>query len=565
MDQIEQVRNKTDIVELISQSVSLKKTGQSFKGLCPFHSETKPSFFVSPELQIYKCFGCGAGGNVFNFLMETEGMTFGEALRFLAEKAGIKLKRYKPTREEKQRDLLLEINHLASEYYHFLLTKHKVGQKARDYLKKRKITPALINLFKLGYAPAMWDGLVKFLVEKKKYRAEILEKAGLVIRSQRLEARGQHFYDRFRDRLIFPLFDHRKNVLGFSGRVINGGEDAPKYINTPETPVYHKSKMLYGLDMAKAAIKKKKLAIIVEGETDVISSYKAGVKNVVAIKGSALTKDQVKLLSRFCENIALAFDIDFAGNAAAKRGIEIAEKTGLNIRVIRPLYGKDADECVSHSPELWRKSTKKSVSIWEFYLDSAFKKHSAKTAESKKKVGQEVIPFFARISNEIIKAHYVKVLAQRLGIDEEAVLKEMNKVKKQVDRQPIIKPDFVQKTRRQLLEEYLLILILQKQQMPAIKVKITTPILQKIFFRLKKKKAKFSMEKFYQSLPEELKQTCSQFYLQELVKVDFKKEIKQTLKELEKIALKEDLSLLARKKDLRQFNKLSKKLKALEV
>lgn len=567
MDQIEEVRNKTDIIELIGKQVALKKSGRSLKGLCPFHSETQPSFFVSPELQIYKCFGCGAGGNVFNFLMATEGMTFGEALRFLADKAGIKLKRYQPTGEEKQRDLLLEINHLASEYYHYLLTSHSVGQPARDYLKKRKITSSSIKLFRLGYAPVMWDGLIKFLVDKKRYRIQDLEKAGLVVK-------GKRSYDRFRERIIFPLFDHRANVCGFSGRVIVDQSDSPKYINTPETPIYHKSNFLYGLETTRNFIKKENLAILFEGETDVISSYQASVKNVAAIKGSALTQEQVRLLSRFCENIALAFDVDLAGDAAAKRGIEIAEQAGLNIRVIKPLAGKDADECIRQSAKLWRDSVKKSMPVWDFYLESAFKKYGGKTAESKKNVAQTVIPFFAKISNEIVKAHYVKLLARQLAVDEEAVVREMEKTAKQAvlgPRSPAWPPaaeakiSAAKKSRREILEEYLLALILQNQSMPKITVQLETPVLRKIFQRLEKKKAKFSLEKFYRQLPPELKETASRFYLQELGKIDFQLEIKKTIQEIAKIDLQEKLKVLAKKGNLERFNKLAKKLKALEV
>ncbi len=567
MDQVEEVRNKTDIVELIGKQVALKKSGRSLKGLCPFHSETQPSFFVSPELQIYKCFGCGAGGNVFNFLMATEGMTFGEALRFLADKAGIKLQRYQPTGEEKQRDLLLEINHLSSEYYHYLLITHPVGQPARDYLKKRKITGSSIKLFKLGYAPGMWDGLIKFLVDKKKYRIQDLEKAGLVLKKTR-------YYDRFRERIIFPLFDHRANVCGFSGRVIVDQDDSPKYINTPETPLYHKSNFLYGLETTKNFIKKENLAILFEGETDVISSYQAGVKNVAAIKGSALTQEQVRLLGRFCENIALAFDVDLAGDAAAKRGIEIAESEGLNIRMIKPLAGKDADECIRNSAQLWRDSVKKSMPVWDFYLESAFQKYGSGTAESKKKVGQAVIPFFARISNEIVKAHYVKVLARRLAVDEEAVVKEMEKTAKQAvlgQRSPLRRPaaeakiSAVPKTRREILEEYLLALILQKQSMSKITVRIQAPVLKKIWQRLEEKKTKFSMENFYRRLPSELREAASQLYLQDLGKVDFQLEIKKTIQEVAKIDLREKLKALAKKGNLERFNRLAKKLKALEV
>lgn len=569
MDQIEEVRSKVDIVELINDYVPLKKSGRNFQALCPFHSETKPSFFVSPELQIFKCFGCGQSGSVFQFLMEFEGMTFGEALRFLAQRAGVKLKPYKPTGEEKERELLFEINHLTSEFYHYLLTKHPAGKKALWYTKtKRKISDQSIEKFKLGYAPKMWDGLIQFLVGKKEYRIEDLEKAGLVIRGQKLEARGQNFYDRFRDRLTFPLFDHRGNVRGFAGRVIEEKENVPKYINTPETPVYHKSNLLYGLDITRSEIKKKNLAVVVEGEIDAISSYQAGIKNVVAIKGSALTAEQVQLLSRFCENIALALDVDIAGDDAAIRGIEIADQVGLNIRVIRPVYGKDPDECVRKSARLWQESTEKLIPIWDFYIESAFEKYGGKTGESKKKIGQELIPLIIRISNEIVKAHYIKILASKLRVEEEVVLREMSKIL--AIQQPTRKAkitslaDEATKSRREVLEEYLLTLILQSRTPIENKIKIVTPTIKKIWEKIPRDKKKFSIESFYRSLPEELRELAGRLYLKELDKIDIKDEINKVIKELEKLILKERLKELAARKEFTKLSRLSQKLKELE-
>ena len=344
------------------------------------------------------------------------------------------------------------------------------------------------------------------------------------MKTQNAKRKTQNYYDRFRDRLIFPLFDHRKNVCGFAGRIIEDKEDVPKYINTPETPIYHKSDLLYGLEVTKGEIKKKNQAIIVEGEIDLISSWQAGVKNVVAIKGSALTQEQVRLLSRFCENIGLAFDFDIAGDAAAKRGIEIAEKAGLNIRVIKPLSGKDPDECVQKSANLWRESVKKAVPIWDFYLDSAFERYGGETGESKKKIAEELIPLFAQISNEIVKAHYIKILAARLDVSEEVIIKEMEKVK--LDRKlPIslgsqkLRGD-TGKSRRELLEEYLLALVLQRGKPIKIKIKITQPAIKKILTKMAKCK-KYSLKSFYQNLPEELKVTVNRLYLKDLGERDY--------------------------------------------
>lgn len=568
MDQIEEVRNKTDIVELISEYVTLKKSGRSFRALCPFHSETKPSFFVSPELQIFKCFGCGVSGNVFNFLMEIEGMAFGEALRFLAKKSGVRLKQYRPTGKEKEREFLFEINHLASEFYHYLLTKHRAGKKALRYTKiKRKISDQSIEKFKLGYAPNMWDGLIQFLVGKKGYKVEDLERAGLVIRRRDAGSKSIGYYDRFRNRLIFPLFDHQGNVCGFAGRVIEKKEDVPKYINTPETPVYHKSNLLYGLETTRKEVKRQNLAIVVEGELDAISSYQAGVENVVAIKGSALTSGQVRLLSRFCESIALALDVDIAGDAAAVRGIEITDKAGLNIRVIRPLFGKDPDECVRQSAKLWQESVQKTIPIWDFYIESAFEKYEGKTAESKKKIGKELIPFIAKISNEIAKAHYIKVLANRLGVDEEVVMREMEKSKTDKSLRPSL--SFIkaskgkEKSRREVLEEYLLALILQNKMPINDKIEIVTPAIKKIWEKIPQKKG-FSIKSFYQNLPEELRELAGRLYLRVLSKVKIRDEIEKTIKELKRLGLKEQLKELAAKENLVKFSSLSQKLKEFE-
>ena len=568
MDQIEEVRNKTDIIELVSEYVTLKKSGRSFRALCPFHSETKPSFFVSPELQIFKCFGCGVSGNVFNFLMEIEGMAFGEALRFLAKKAGVRLKQYRPTGKEKEREFLFEINHLASEFYHYLLTKHRAGKKALRYTKiKRKISDQSIEKFKLGYAPNMWDGLIQFLVGKKGYKVEDLERAGLVIRRRDAGSKSIGYYDRFRNRLIFPLFDHQGNVCGFAGRVIEKKEDVPKYINTPETPVYHKSNLLYGLETTRKEVKRQNLAIVVEGELDAISSYQAGVENVVAIKGSALTSGQVRLLSRFCESIALALDVDIAGDAAAVRGIEITDKAGLNIRVIRPLFGKDPDECVRQSAKLWQESVQKTIPIWDFYIESAFEKYEGKTAESKKKIGKELIPFIAKISNEIAKAHYIKVLANRLGVDEEVVMREMEKSKTDKSLRPSL--SFIkaskgkEKSRREVLEEYLLALILQNKMPINDKIEIVTPAIKKIWEKIPQKKG-FSIKSFYQNLPEELRELAGRLYLRVLSKVKIRDEIEKTIKELKRLGLKEQLKELAAKENLVKFSSLSQKLKEFE-
>ena len=289
-DQVAEVKAKTDIVSIISERIELKKAGRNYKANCPFHGEKTASFMVSPELQIFKCFGCSEAGDVFSFLEKFEGMEFPEALKYLADRAGVKLTRgtFGDSTEKEQ---LIEINTQTLKFYNYMLTNQPVGKRALDYLlKDRGLKMEIIKEFQLGYSPENSYPLSNFLIGKKKFSPKMIEMAGIGLPS------GQNIYDRFNGRVIFPLFDHRGNPIGFAGRVLPWDKrDTGKYINSPETPLYHKSSVLFGLNLTRPLIKKKKVAIVVEGELDLISSYQAGIKNVVAIKGSALTEDQVRL------------------------------------------------------------------------------------------------------------------------------------------------------------------------------------------------------------------------------------------------------------------------------
>ena len=568
MDQVDQVRQKTDIVELISQHVSLKKAGRNFKGLCPFHDEKTPSFMVSPERQIFKCFGCGKGGDVFGWMMEREGMEFGEALRTLAAKAGIELKQYKPSKEQLVKDKLLEINHLASEYYHYLLMEHKLGKSALKYLLKRGITKKVMKIFKLGFAPNEWNGLENYLVKKKGYKENQLEMVGLVIKGSR------GFYDRFRNRIMFTLFDHRKRVVGFAGRVFHGEKDmarpqslassmagVAKYMNTPETLLYHKSRILYGLETTREYIKKKNEAVVVEGEIDAISSYQSGVKNVVAIKGSALTEEQIDLIKRYTENLKLALDADLAGDKAARRGIELAEKAGLNVRVIKLKYGKDPDECAQKSSRLWKDSVKTAVPIYDFYIDSSIKRFGTDTPEGKKKIMGELAPILTEVSNQIIKSHYVKKLTSILGVDEGSVLAEIEKTRYKGSSKVKVetKEPFINKTRREILADHVLSLILQMESEVLNLIKevneadLPDGAVRQIIIKLKtwgKKNKKFDINRFVSSLPDELVEALDLAYLTEIdgMNMDIDKlkiELEKTLLSLKKLGLKAKMEELS--------------------
>ncbi len=581
MDQLEEIKRKIDIVELVNSYVPLKKAGRNFKALCPFHSEKTPSFVVSPERQIWHCFGqCGEGGDIFGFLMKIENLDFGEAVRELAKKAGVKLTRYQPSEDERNKQLLYEINHLATEFYHFLLLNHPSGKKALDYILGRGIKKESLLLFKIGFAPDAWQSLQDYLAGKKGYKVQDLERVGLIIKGQRGD-----FYDRFRARLMFPLKDYHGNVRGFAGRLLDPQAKEAKYVNTPETFIYHKSELLFGLSEAKEEIKKKDQAVLVEGELDMISSYQAGVKNTLAIKGSALSEFQVKLISRFTQNIIFALDQDLAGDQAARRGIETAEAGGMMIRVVESKEGKDPDEIAQKNPALWRELVQKAVPVYDYLLDSAFKRFDSQTIEGKKKISGEFILALTKISNEIVRDHYVRELANRLQVSEEAILKEIGKTKASqmetgVGQALFTKPTAgKEKMRREVLEEYLLSLAFQSGQWDLLRKRnltnlIKTYRLSKILAILKdyfQHYQKVNSERLAKMLEPELLESFNQFYLVDLGDLfddeeKFDKEFNKILKRLEKIDLMEKLGEISGKiKILEKEAKLSperqKKLK----
>ena len=523
MDPREQIKAKVDIVPFIQEFIPLKQMGRNFKALCPFHGEKTPSFVVSPERQIWHCFGCGKGGDCFTFLMEFEKMDFVEALRTLAKRAGVVLPTYAPTQTDQLKDRLLGINHLSSEFYHYILTSHTAGEKAMEYLTSRGIKKKTIETFTLGFAPAKWDLLLSFLTKKKGFSPGDIEAAGLIIKSQK-------FYDRFRNRIMFTLRDHRGNVVGFAGRLLDPDAKEAKYVNTPETELYHKGELLFGLDVTKEAIKKEDQAIIVEGEFDMLQSFQEGVSNIVALKGTALTQSQAKLIRRFTQNIALSFDVDIAGDAAARRGIEIAENEGLNIKVIQVKEAKDPDEMIRKNPVAWKKAIKEAVSVYDFLIDSALSRYDPKTVEGEKGITNDVLPQLSSIGNEIVKAHFVKRLATLLDVSEEAILRQMAKIQKQIvssgrtQKSESVKLSPLTHDRRDLLEEYLLALLLQKGDRALVQKMetyvqeglIQNTVHEKIASALVtfyEKASSFAIASFVKDLPPELLPTIDRLYL----------------------------------------------------
>jgi len=572
MDQVDEVKQKTDIVALIGEYVQVKKAGRNYKALCPFHGEKTPSFMVSPELQIYKCFGCGESGDAFSFLEKYEGLDFGEALRFLADRVGVKLISIRPG-DKGEKERLYELNNLASRFYHYILVGHPRGKVALSYLnKERGLNTTTLETFQIGFSPDTPGILRKFLVEKKRYQDKELEKAGLTIP-------GRSSIDRFRGRIIFPLFDHRGNIVGFSGRLLPGAkEDLAKYINSPETPIYHKSRVLYGLNLAKTRIKEKKTAIIVEGELDMISSWQAGIQNTVAIKGSAFTEEQVRLLSRFGQKVILALDADFAGDTAARRGIAVAQTHGLEIKVAKLIDFKDPDEAVRKAPKEYKNALIKAVGVWDFLIDSVFSKHKGGMGEDKAKISREIVPVLASIPDKIVQAHYVKLVASRLGVPEDAVEGEVenfiNKEEKETPKVETIAPPKV-KGRRELLESRLLTLFFQKDikgllENEALSL-IETPLASRIVEEIKAyfaEKKNFNLAKFSKALPEELTEGFAGIILAEAGFEDeseerLDREMKLVARELKYLATRDKLENMA--KEIRELEIANKTQKLKEI
>lgn len=519
MDQVDEVKAKTDIVSVVGSRVSLKKAGRNFKGLCPFHNEKTPSFMVSPELQIFKCFGCGETGDVISFIQKFEGLEFWEALESLAEKAGVKLKR--GFEGESKKKLSVELNSEAAKLYHYILKTQKTAFPARKYLKNRGISKQLINEFKIGFAPDNPTLLSKYL-QKKGFNKNDLEMAGLVYQT----SRGP--MDRFRGRIIFPITDLRGKTIALGGRILpsNKDKDVGKYINSPETPSYHKSRSFYGFDKAKEEIKEKGFLLLLEGEMDFLAAWRAGVKNAAAIKGTALTSDHLSIISRFTKEIVLAFDNDFAGKKSATAAIAEAQKQGLSIKVVNLAKYKDPDDFVSADKEGFLKAIKNAQDAWDFLVEKTFEKYDLNKGSDKAKISRELTPVLASIPDEIVKNHYSKLVAERLGVDPDSVSAQIGRA------QPWIRYEQeTSKTQKQeepgtggrlglekelfgLLAKYSPDELLDGQYQEIFKSALGKKLYQS-FEKYMEKKKNFSVSDFNNELAPELRDAFAQVFLQE--------------------------------------------------
>jgi len=493
---VEKIKERVDIVDLISSYLKLQKAGVNYKARCPFHSEKTPSFSVSPERQIWHCFGCGKGGDHFTFVEEIEGADFPEALKILAKKAGVELQDFDRSFQN-EKTKLLEICELATKFFEKQLWHSNVGQKAHAYLKERGVQDDFIKSFRLGFAPESWQSLSDFL-NSKGYRDQEIFESGMSIRRESRDG----FYDRFRSRIIFPVTDANAQVVGFTGRIFrpdaeiepvfdasafgkvpketSAKRDTPteeykeaKYINTPQTPIYDKSKILYGLDKARSQIKKVDQCLVVEGNMDVVLSHQAGVVHAVASSGTALTDQHLKVIKRFTNNLNLCFDQDSAGSNATERGIALALENNFNVSVL----GIDDSECKDPADFVkkfglkWQEQAKKIKPLVAFYIEHSSKLFDPQTAVGKKTIAEKVLPFIKTMPNEIERSHWVGELAVRLAVKEETLIRQMEMMQnklfdaKAISSVPNKKEHFFESASFDLLEEYLISLLMLKPQL----------------------------------------------------------------------------------------------------
>ncbi|MBI3335320.1 MAG: DNA primase [Candidatus Portnoybacteria bacterium] len=425
MTDVDEIKRRLNIVDVIGDYVKLSKAGGNWRARCPFHSEKTPSFFVSPERQIWHCFGaCSKGGDIFRFLMEAEGLEFGEVLRMLAKKAGVELAGF-DRRAQDKKSLLIHINELATLFFQKALEKTGGGQKAMAYLKKRGVNDQSIERFKLGFAPSSWHALLTFL-EKRGYKRDDIVLAGLAVKND--EGR---IYDRFRARIMFPIQNIAGIIVGFTGRTLLDDVKEAKYINTPQTLLYDKSRELYGIYQAKQAIKSQDAVLFVEGNLDVILSSQAGVENVAATSGTAFTPGHLETVSRYTKNVTFCFDNDQAGELASRRAFEIALQGNFEAHSLSLDGSKDpAELVVKEGNEAWQTTQKKKIHVMEFLWAKGLKAHDAQTLKGKKALINDFFHFLSFIPSQVERGYWLQEISRRLSVREEDVFQEFQKFEK---------------------------------------------------------------------------------------------------------------------------------------
>ena len=420
---IEEIRVRSDIVEVISDRVLLKKSGANYKGLCPFHSEKTPSFIVSSAKQIFHCFGCNEGGNVYQFVMKIENISFPDSVLLLARRYGINITDQKIKGvNSSQKNTLYDVNAMAAEFFQRQLSDLPQGNTAREYLRKRGINEDTIESFKIGYSSSLWDGVHQFL-KKKGISTDIQNSAGLIKEREN----GGGYVDRFRERIIFTISDSEGRVVGFGGRILNDTDSRPKYLNSPETLVYKKGNILYGLNITKDSIRKSKEAFLVEGYFDLITVYQHGIKNIIATSGTALTEDHARILRRYTDTVTLVFDGDEAGRNASDRGGIVLLNGGVKVKVISLPHGNDPDNFIREKRgEGFLNIARESKTFMEYIINKAIAESDLKSLDEKIRCINSIIPFLSIINNSVERSIYLSLLAEKTGVSEKAIMDEMN-------------------------------------------------------------------------------------------------------------------------------------------
>lgn len=463
MQPTEEIKNRLNIVELVQSYVRLEKAGNYWKAPCPFHQERTPSFVVNEERNMWHCFGCNKGGDAFAFIMEIENINFREALEMLADRAGVELPRYNQesySQEKSLKDRLSEALELSTKFYEKQLWEGEGKKTMLPYLKDRGLTEESIRTFRLGYAPQGWSHVSDFLLSKKFTEAELIS-TGLSLKKNGRNS----VYDRFRDRIMFPIENSFGKVIGYSARMAPGGDESQaKYINTPESPLYHKSDVLYGIAHAKNSIKEKKNAILVEGNMDVIALHQVGFTNTLAVSGTALTQEQLRILKRYSDSLALFFDMDSAGQKAARKSTELALKNDFQVALVQLPGGKDAADMIQNDADLLIESIEKAEEAPAAFLQSLLLKHDAKSAEGKKHILNDFSTLIANMNSHVAREHWIHALSQKLETSESSVRADMQgkisqseKVLNKVEeKQEYMKPE----SRSEILrEEYISLLL----------------------------------------------------------------------------------------------------------
>lgn len=556
MTPIDEIKNRLDIVEVIQGYIRLKKAGKDYKALCPFHKEKNPSFYVSPSKQIWHCFSCNMGGDMFTFVEKIEGVEFSDALRILAKKAGVILKREDPKIRSK-RKILYDICEEAVSFFQEQLDKNKGVQ---FYLKKRGLQSKIIKDFRIGYALNSWDGLNKHLTELG-FKEDDIERAGLITKKEG----GNKYYDRFRNRIMFPISDLNGQIVGFTGRIYGKEQEGGKYINTPETLIYNKSMIIYGLDKAKVDIRKKNQCVLVEGQFDVIMAHQSGSKNAVAVSGTALTLEHLKILKRYTENLIFSFDADIGGDEATKRSVGLAQQLEFNIKVVLLPRHKDPADIIKENPKRWEEIIGGAKPFMEFYFNNTFSKYPQKlTVDNKREIAKELLFPIKNTINTVERAHWLQLLASKLKVEEKVLLEALRRIKAREAGDEIFSaPRALKKERTEGLEEYLLGLALKYPKHRSYLVKnfkeslFNSAKIKKLFHDIKSKNKLSSEQEFLKNYLIFKIEYC------DLEEKDILNEIECCIKEIKSIKLKEEMkqvSLDIREAEQKRKNKDLKRL-----